>query len=464
MYLKKLAIHGFKSFAKKTVLEFEPGITSVVGPNGSGKSNIADSLRWVFGEQSLKLLRGKKTEDVIFAGSDQKARLGGAEVLVSFDNASRVIPIDYSEVVIGRRLFRNGNSEYLINGNQVRLLDIQDLLLKSGVGNTSYCVIGQGMIDNFILGGPQAIKELIEDASGVKPYYVKRERALRKFDHTESNLTQVRALIAEIEPRLRSLRRQTRKLEQREDLERELREMQTAYFGEIFRGLKKQTGELDAKIEIFDKQIDGLEKEIRALAADIEKEEKRRETGSELTLQTELENLRQSKQRLLEEQSTIRGKLKVEELKNLPEPKINWALVRDKFRAVLEKFRAFAKNFSKYKDEPESWSAESDKIENELEQLLEEIDTRSSEHKERQDFEQGKKRLEELNNGVDEISASIAAAEEKVRTCQSNRRNCKRGKRIMKMKRLRHWAATTRKSSDPTRHRHPKASRTELRV
>ncbi|MDP3993367.1 MAG: AAA family ATPase [bacterium] len=417
MYLKKLEIHGFKSFAKKTALEFEPGITSVVGPNGSGKSNIADSLRWVFGEQSLKLLRGKKTEDVIFAGSDQKARLGGAEVLVSFDNSNRVIPIDYSEVVIGRRLFRNGNSEYLINDNQVRLLDIQDLLLKSGVGNTSYCVIGQGMIDNFILGGPQAIKELIEDASGVKPYYVKRERALRKFDHTESNLTQAGALIAEIEPRLKSLRRQTRKLEQREDLERELREMQTAYFSEIFRGLQKQTSELDAKIGIFDKQIDELEKEILALSEDIEKEEKTRENkSSAVVLQSELEELRKTKQRLLEEQSFLRGKLKVEELKNLPEPKINWVLVRDKFRAVLEKFRAFAKNFSKYRDEPESWRSESDEMENELKQLLEEIDTRSSEHKERQGFEQGKKRLEELNNEVDKISTLIAAAEEKVRS------------------------------------------------
>ena len=416
MYLKKLEIHGFKSFAKKTSFAFEPGITSIVGPNGSGKSNIADGLRWVFGEQSLKLLRGKKTEDVIFAGSDQKARLGGADISVYFDNSNRVIPIDYSEVVIARRLFRNGASEYLINGNQVRLLDIQDLLLRSGVGNTSYCVIGQGMIDNFILGGPQAIKELIEDASGVKPYYVKRERALRKFEHTESNLTQVRALTAEIEPRLRSLRRQTRKLEQREDLETELRETQTAYFGQIFRGLEKQTAELDSKIEIFDKQIAELEQQIRSLAADIEKEEKVREIGSEATLQTELENLRQSKQRLLEEQSFIRGKLRVEELKNRPEPKVNWILIRDKFKAALEKFRAFTKNFSKYKDEPASWASESKQIENEFEQLLEEIDSGSSENRERQNFEKGKNRLGELNNEVEKISAAIASAEEKVRT------------------------------------------------
>ena len=142
MYLKKLEIAGFKSFAKKTVLEFEPGITSVVGPNGSGKSNIADSMRWVFGEQSMKLLRGKKSEDVIFAGSDQKARLGAAEVTVYFDNSDQRIAIDYKEVVIGRRVYRDGNSEYTLNGNLVRLLDIEELLAKSGFGNTSYYVIG----------------------------------------------------------------------------------------------------------------------------------------------------------------------------------------------------------------------------------------------------------------------------------------------------------------------------------
>src|SRR3989344_4183807 len=160
MFLKKLEIHGFKSFAKKTVLEFEPGITSVVGPNGSGKSNIADSLRWVFGEQSMKLLRGKKSEDVIFAGSDQRARLGAAEVMVYFDNTDHKMAVDYDEVVIGRRLYRDGNSEYVLNGSVVRLLDIEELLFKSGFGNTSYWVIGQGMIDQLVLRGPAAVKEM----------------------------------------------------------------------------------------------------------------------------------------------------------------------------------------------------------------------------------------------------------------------------------------------------------------
>src|SRR3954462_15897187 len=142
MYLKRLQIHGFKSFAHKTVLDFEPGMTGIVGPNGSGKSNVADALRWVMGEQSLKLLRGKKSEDVNFAGSDKKSKLSVAEVALIFDNKDRKIPVDYSEVEIRRRVYRNGESEYLMNGNRVRLLDVVDALLRSGFGATNYAVIG----------------------------------------------------------------------------------------------------------------------------------------------------------------------------------------------------------------------------------------------------------------------------------------------------------------------------------
>ncbi|MDP3741288.1 MAG: AAA family ATPase, partial [bacterium] len=270
MYLKKLEIQGFKSFANKTVLEFEPGITSVVGPNGSGKSNIADSLRWVFGEQSMKLLRSKKSEDVIFAGSDQKARLGACEVMVYFDNTDHKMPLAYEEVVIGRRLYRDGNSEYLINGTQVRLLDIEEILLKSGFGNTSYCVIGQGMIDQMVLGGPTAVKEMIEEAAGIKPYYFKRDRTLRRLDRTSVNLGQVVALIAEIEPRLRSLRRQAKKLERRSEIENELKSTQISHFGYMLKSLDAQIFEVRTRQEVFDKQISELNAEMAELSKNIE--------------------------------------------------------------------------------------------------------------------------------------------------------------------------------------------------
>lgn len=349
MYLKKLEIHGFKSFAKRVTLEFEPGITSVVGPNGSGKSNIADALRWVFGEQSMKLLRGKRAEDVIFAGSDHKARLGGAEVTICFQNLDHRIPLDYEEVVFTRRLYREGISEYLLNGNQVRLLDIADLLAKSGFGNTSYHVIGQGMIDQLILGGPAAIKELLEEASGVKPYYVKRERAIRRLERTETNLEQVRALVEEIAPRLRSLRRQTKRLERRSELEGELQEMQIRHYGYLLQGLQTQILETKAKLEVFAKDRQKLSEEIKALTQSIDQQEQGTQTGSRESkkLKAEVEALHKQKLTLQEELATVRGQLKV---KGIAEPGEgffgNWKEFRQRFEEAYQRFLKLLENFN----------------------------------------------------------------------------------------------------------------------
>ena len=161
MYLKSLEIHGFKSFAQKTTMEFSSGVIAIVGPNGSGKSNVADSLRWVLGEQTPKLIRGKKSDDVIFAGTDKKVRQGFAEVTATFDNTDRRIPWMPAEVSIGRSMDRSGESEYLINGNKVRLLDIVDLVLKSNIGTSRYTVIGQGTIDQMVMQGPAGVKEFV---------------------------------------------------------------------------------------------------------------------------------------------------------------------------------------------------------------------------------------------------------------------------------------------------------------
>ncbi len=223
MYLKRLEIHGFKSFATKTTMEFSQGVISIVGPNGSGKSNVADSLRWVLGEQSAKLIRGKQSQDVIFAGSEKKVKMGFAEVFATFDNRDRRIPVDAAEVSIGRRIDRSGESEYLINGNRVRLLDIVDLVLKSNIGTSRYTVIGQGTIDQMVLAGPAEVKNLLDEASGVKNYYIKREKTLRRLEQTAQNLMRAEDLINEIEPRLKSLRRQAKKMEARAELEQELR-------------------------------------------------------------------------------------------------------------------------------------------------------------------------------------------------------------------------------------------------
>ena len=238
MYLQKLDIQGFKSFAHKTTLEFNRLLTAVVGPNGSGKSNIADAIRWVLGEQSIKLLRGKRAEDVIFAGSDLKSRLGMAEVSLYLNNEDGQAPIDFTEIVITRRVFRDGQSEYLLNQSPVRLQDIQLLLARSNFGQKTYSVIGQGMVDSILLASPAERKEFFEEATGVKQYQLKREQAISKLVTTYENLEQAQGLLNEIEPRLRALTRQVKRLERREELERELRSLQKLYYRYRYQGLE----------------------------------------------------------------------------------------------------------------------------------------------------------------------------------------------------------------------------------
>jgi chromosome segregation protein len=405
MYLKRLEIHGFKSFAHKTILEFEPGITSIVGPNGAGKSNLADALRWVFGEQSMKLLRGKRAEDIIFAGSDKKARLGGAEVFIYFDNSDRKIPVDYSEVVISRRVYRDGNSEYLLNANQVRLLDIQDLVAKSGFGSTSYHVVGQGAIDQLILGGPAAIKDLLEEASGVKPYYLKRERTIRRLERTEANLVQIKALVEEIAPRLRSLRRQTKKLAQREALENELEEAQILHYSQIFHGLNLQIEEAKAKQEIFTKQLAELTKEIKELSAAIEEQEhKIQGRGSEYQkLRQDLEDLHQQKLGLQEELAMIRGQLKVPGVEASQTLLIDWGEVKAKFQTAYDRLVKLFENY-----EPQE-AAKVKSIFGEILQIFTTADERTQKKK-GQEVLVGKEQT--LNHDLEKLFGKIKILEE----------------------------------------------------
>ncbi len=311
MYLKRLEIQGFKSFAKKTVLEFENGITAIVGPNGSGKSNSADCLRWVLGEQSAKLMRGKKSEDVIFAGSDKKSRGGFAEVIATFDNRDHKIPVDAAEVSIGRRITRSGESEYLINGARVRLLDIVDLVLKSNIGTSRYTVIGQGTIDSMILAGPQEIKNLIDEASGVKTYYLKRERTLRRLEQTAQNLMRAEDLLRELEPRVKSLRRQAKRMEARAEIEVDLRAYQKEHLGSQWWNLKTSIDSLNKELEIFASQRAQVEATMEAHLQKIEQHEKEnaQALGDYKHIQEKLQQLQSEKNGLLEQVSLIRGKM-----------------------------------------------------------------------------------------------------------------------------------------------------------
>ena len=208
MYLKSLTLRGFKSFASATTLNFEPGITCVVGPNGSGKSNVVDALSWVMGEQGAKTLRGGKMEDVIFAGTSGRAPLGRAEVVLTIDNSDGALPIEYSEVTISRTMFRNGGSEYAINGNAARLLDIHELLSDSGIGREMHVIVGQGQLDSILQATPESRRGFIEEAAGVLKHRKRKEKAVRKLEACEANLNRLSDLINEIRRQLKPLGRQ----------------------------------------------------------------------------------------------------------------------------------------------------------------------------------------------------------------------------------------------------------------
>lgn len=279
MFLKRIEIYGFKSFAQRSVLDFDynkkSNITAVVGPNGSGKSNVADAIRWVTGEQSSKNLRSKKSEDVIFCGSSAKAKSSYAEVSILLSDDKPVKfeinnkQHELAEVEVSRKLYRSGVSEYLINHKKVRLSDVQQLFASLGFGQSSYTVIGQGMVDRLLFFTASERKVLFDEAAGVKQYEMKREQSLRKLESTDANLIRLKDILTELEPRVTNLRRLVKRAEGRKEFEAELVAAQQAYYGSLkseYDSLSLKSGkeraELLGKIDSLDAQISSLQVKI----------------------------------------------------------------------------------------------------------------------------------------------------------------------------------------------------------
>ena len=271
MILKKLEISGFKSFADKHALDFPCGISAIVGPNGSGKSNIADALRWVMGDQSMKSLRAHKGEDLIYSGTNSKKSVGRASVKIVFDNQTKRFPIDFEEVVVERKIFKDGENSYFMNGSQVRLKDISQTLSYARLGLSGYTIIGQGMGDSLVGASPKERLSMIEEALGLRPLQIKKEDAQNRLKETENNLTQAQNLMVEIEPHLKFLRRQVEKLKKRDELQDILNALKKEYvLAELF-SIQKSKKECQNKLEEASRELEKENHILGELSRELEK-------------------------------------------------------------------------------------------------------------------------------------------------------------------------------------------------
>ncbi|MCD8331259.1 MAG: AAA family ATPase, partial [Oscillospiraceae bacterium] len=267
MYLKALEIQGFKSFPDKTVLSFEEDMTAIVGPNGSGKSNISDAIRWVMGEQSTKTLRGAKMEDVIFDGTQKRKSLGFAEVSLVIDNTAHLFPLEESEVMVTRRYYRSGESEYYINRRGVRLKDINELFMDTGLGREGYAMIGQGKIDEILSVKSADRREIFEEAAGISRFRHRKEEAERKLQRTEENLVRVNDKIEELALQVEPLRVQAEKARKFLLLRDELRGLEVSVWMEQLDKLRAAAIKVSADYETAARQKDELQGQVERLYA-----------------------------------------------------------------------------------------------------------------------------------------------------------------------------------------------------
>lgn len=299
MHFKKLEIVGFKSFAEKTKLYFEPGITTVVGPNGCGKSNIIDAIKWVLGEQSVKSLRGSAMEDVIFNGTDDREPINMAEVSLALSNKDRSLPIDADEIVVSRRLFRSGESEYLINKAPVRLKDVNELFMGTGIGAEAYSIIEQGKIDLIISSRPEDRRFIFEEASGITKYKSKKREAVRKLEDTDNNLLRINDIVTEVKRQIDSITRQAKKAERYKERFDRVKDLESKLAFYDYDILKREKEKIDAESSRIRDEINKMSRGIEDLSSNLESE-RVSFAGTDAKF-TQLQNSKFSKESLIEQ-------------------------------------------------------------------------------------------------------------------------------------------------------------------
>ncbi|GMQ95141.1 MAG: hypothetical protein BMS9Abin13_252 [Patescibacteria group bacterium] len=316
MYLKRLEISGFKSFAKKSVLEFTSPISAIVGPNGSGKSNIAEAIRFVLGEQSLKSLRGKKGEDLIFSGSKNLGRLNRAKVSIVFDNTDRVLDIDYDEVVIAREVHRDSSHQYFINGSQVRLKDVIEILSSMSIGASGHHIISQGEADRILSASSKEKKTMVEDALGLRIYHLKIAESERKLSKTEDNIKHIRTLRKEIAPHIRFLKIQVDKIQKVRDLRKELTGLYKEYLKREEGYIAREKKELEEKGRAPKQELAHLKKELtgaQALISSMSRDGEEKKKKELLGMEEKLSSIREQKNELSRELGHLEGVIEYEE-------------------------------------------------------------------------------------------------------------------------------------------------------
>lgn len=360
MYLKRIEMQGFKSFADKTVLEFKPGITTVIGPNGSGKSNISDAIRWVLGEQSMKSLRGAKSEDIIFAGTQARKSLGFAEVSIVIDNNDNKLPIEYSEVTVTRKIYRSGETGYFINKVPCRLKDILELFMDTGIGKDGYSIIGQGKIDEILSNKSEDRRHIFEEAAGIVKYRTRKQESEKKLEQTKLNLLRINDILAEIEANIEPLKLQSDKAKQFLDLREELKSIEVGLFiynintyKEKLEQLVKDEDIIASQKEAEDSKMEALQaskEELRQVVDDItaqienmqnigfESSNKIEKINSEIGISNErIQNNSANKQRLEAEILEVKNRIEElkEEQKQKLEKKTNLTSNKEKFEKEL---------------------------------------------------------------------------------------------------------------------------------
>ncbi|MDZ4289190.1 MAG: AAA family ATPase, partial [Prosthecobacter sp.] len=304
MYLKSLTLHGFKSFADKTHFEFHKGVTGIVGPNGCGKSNVVDAIRWVLGETSAKALRGEEMADVIFNGTDKRKPVGLAEVVLTMADCEQALGTDYNEVAVCRRVFRDGRSEYRMNGTVCRLKDINDLFANTGIGRAAYSIMAQGQIDMLLSSKPEDRRMVFEEAAGITRFKGQKKEALRKLEYTEANLLRVADIIAEVKRQMGTLQRQAAKARRYQTLLDDVRMLDTHLAHKHYTEFSAEKAESENHVRMMTAQLDELQNRLHA--AEAEAHETREAYH---TIESQINQLRQQSQELRSQVQSAEGRL-----------------------------------------------------------------------------------------------------------------------------------------------------------